>query len=361
MIFSAAVRHRFQGFDLDVAFEAPSGITMLFGPSGAGKSTVMAAISGLLQPDSCRVVVGGRVLADTTGKIWTPAERRRIGVVFQDLRLFPHMSVATNLHYGQRRARGGEIGFDDVVALLGIGALLDRRPRDLSGGERARVAIGRALLSQPSLLLMDEPLASLDAARKAEIMPYLLRLKTALQLPILYVTHAMEEVVQLADHLVLLEAGRVVASGALAEIAARGDSPLGLRDDAGAVIAATVVAHDVARQLTSLDGLASPMLVPLLNSPPGTAVRVRIPAREVILARERPASISVQNVIPGVVRAITHDAMRHADLVEVMAGDQAVLARVTPDAAERLGLAAGVAVFVLFKSVGIDARLRAAR
>ncbi|MCW3475562.1 molybdenum ABC transporter ATP-binding protein [Limobrevibacterium gyesilva] len=355
MTLSVALRHRFAGAAMDMRFEAPTpGVTMLFGPSGAGKSTVIAAAAGLLRPELCHIAVDGRVLADTEAGIWLPPERRRVGLVFQDARLFPHMSVATNLRYGQRRAPAGPIGFDDVVELLGIGALLERRPRTLSGGERQRVAIGRALLAQPLLLLMDEPLASLDAARKAEILPYLARLKTALRLPVLYVTHALEEMVRLADSVVLIEAGRVVAAGSLAEIAARGDLPLGLRDDAGAVFAARVAAHDTARRLTRLDAAGTPILVPLVANAIGTGVRVRVPAREVILAREAPVGISVQNVLPGTVRAITEDAPRHAALVEVMTGSRAVLARVTPDAVERLGLAPGAGVIVMFKSVGVE-------
>lgn len=358
MTLALRLRHRFPGLVLDIDFDVPSpGVTVLFGPSGAGKSTVLAAAAGLLRPDDCRIALDGQILADTASGIWLSPERRRVGLVFQDARLFPHMSVAANLRYGQRRAppaAAPAVGFDDIVDLLGIGALLDRRPRTLSGGERQRVAIGRALLARPHLLLMDEPLAALDAARKAEILPYLARLKTALRLPVLYVTHAMEEVARLADNLVLIEAGRVVAAGSLADIAARGDSPLSLRDDAGAVLTATVLGHDMTRQLTTLAVGATHILVPLIASPPGTTLRLRIPAREVILAGEIPAAISVQNVIPGTIRAIIADVARHAALVEVVIGTQAILARVTPDAIERLALAAGAAVIVMFKSVGVE-------
>ena len=189
------LRHKFDAARMDIAFEVPSpGVTVLFGPSGAGKTTAIMAAAGLLRPDLCQIAIDGTVLADTETGIWLPPEQRRMGVVFQDARLFPHMSVATNLRFGLRRAPKGEIRFSDVVDLLGIGALLPRRPHTLSGGERQRVAIGRALLAQPRLLLMDEPLASLDAPRKADIMPFLTRLKTALRLPVLYVTHALDEV-----------------------------------------------------------------------------------------------------------------------------------------------------------------------
>jgi molybdate transport system ATP-binding protein len=355
MTLQVALRHRFPGAQMDMAFEGPSsGITVLFGPSGAGKSTVIAAVAGLLRPDFARITLDGRVLGDTDVGVWLPPERRRVGLVFQDARLFPHMSVATNLRYGQRRAPPGPIGFDDVVDLLGIAPLLARRPRTLSGGERQRVAIGRALLAQPLLLLLDEPLANLDAARKAEILPYLARLKTALKLPILYVTHAIEEMTRLADTVVLIEHGCVVASGPMAQIAARGDVPLAVRDDAGAVVDVVVAGHDQARQLTRLDASGTTILVPLVAQSPGSKLRLRVPAREVILAREAPAAISVQNVLPAIVRAMTQDAPRHAVLVEVMAGRLPLLARITPDAAARLALQPGSDVIVMFKSVGIE-------
>lgn len=356
-----SLRHAFPGTALDLAFAAPTpGVVALFGPSGAGKSTAIAAAAGLFRPDHCRVAVDGEVLADTEAGVWMPPERRRVGLVFQDARLFPHMSVATNLRYGLRRAaraRGGEAGairFDDVVALLGIAPLLRRRPHTLSGGERQRVAIGRALLAQPRLLLMDEPLASLDAARKADILPYLARLKTALRLPVLYVTHALEEVRQLADTLVLIEAGRVLAAGPVSEIASRADLPLALRDDAGAVLPALVAGHDPARRLTRLDASGAAILVPLLDIPMGTAVRVRVPAREVVLARESPGLTSLHNALPGTVRAVAEDAPRAASLVEVSIGTHALLARITPDAVARLELAPGMPVLALFKSMGVE-------
>jgi molybdate transport system ATP-binding protein len=236
------LRHRFADAAIDVAFEVPTpGLTVVFGASGAGKSTVIAAVAGLLRPDHCRVVLDDVVLADTDAGIWVPPESRRAGLVFQDARLFPHMSVGTNLRYGLRRAPAGPIGFGEVVALLGIGALLDRRPHTLSGGERQRIAIGRALLAQPRLLLMDEPLASLDAARKAEILPYLADIETALRLPVLYVTHAMEEVARLADAVVLMDGGSVTAVGSLLDMTSRADLPLARRDDAAAVLPARTI------------------------------------------------------------------------------------------------------------------------
>ena len=355
MTLSVRLRHRFPNASIDATFEVPTpGVTAIFGPSGAGKSTVIAAVAGLLRPDECRIVLDGEVLADTAAGIWVPPEARRAGLVFQDARLFPHMSVASNLRYGLRRAPAGRIGFDDVVALLGICALLDRRPHTLSGGERQRVAIGRALLAQPRLLLMDEPLASLDAARKAEILPYLADIETALLLPVLYVTHALEEVARLADSIVLMEQGSVVAAGDLPEVTARGDLALARRDDAAAVLPARVLSHDPERQLSRIEAGGTSLLVPLLDEPIGAGIRVRIPAREVILAREAPSAISVHNIVSGTVRAVTQDAARHAALVEIALADGAFLARVTPDAVVRLELRAGVPVLALIKSVAIE-------
>ncbi len=359
MTLAVVLRHRFPAVALDIAFEVASpGVTALFGPSGAGKSSVLAAAAGLLRPDACRIVLDGAVLADTAAGVWLPPERRRAGLVFQDARLFPHMSVATNLRYGLRRAPPGGTRFDDVVDLLGIAALLSRRPHTLSGGERQRVAIGRALLAQPRLLLMDEPLAALDAARKADILPYLARLNAALRLPVLYVTHAFEEVARLADSLVLLEHGRVAAAGPLADIADRADLTLAQRDDACAVLACRVAAHDAARGLTRLSGGEASLLVPLLAVPPGTAVRVRIPAREVILARPSVEpfhdAISLHNILPGTVRTLGADTARGAVMVGIDLGGARLLSRVTPDAVGRLGLVLGAPVLALVKSTSVD-------
>jgi molybdate transport system ATP-binding protein len=383
MTLSVALRHAFADLAFDIAFDAPTpGTTALFGPSGAGKSTVVAAAAGLLRPAFGRVVVDGAVLADSDRGLFEPPERRHIGLVFQDARLFPHMSVLGNLRYGLRRAnrlgsspprkqasmpplearlRGHDgfqsapaIALQDVVDLLGIGHLLKRRPHTLSGGEGQRVAIGRALLAQPRLLVMDEPLASLDAARKDEILPYLLRLKTTLSLPILYVTHALDEVARLADTLVLIESGRSVACGPLDEVAARSDLPLAARDDAGAILKTRVVSHDPGRRLTLLESDGISLWVPLLDAPPGSELRARVPAREVILATDAPQAISVHNVIEGRVRAITEQPARHASLVEVGSGRSALLARVTPDAVARLQLVPGSRVLALVKSVAVE-------
>jgi molybdate transport system ATP-binding protein len=349
------LRHQFASVRMDLAFEVPApGVTVLFGPSGAGKSTIISAAAGLLRPDQCRIAVDGQVLADTASGVWLPPERRRVGLVFQDSRLFPHMSVATNLLFGLRRAPRGPVEFDDVVELLGISALLPRRPHTLSGGERQRVAIGRALLAQPHLLLMDEPLASLDTARKAEIMPYLTRLKTALKLPILYVTHSLDEVAQIADSVVLIEAGRVLGCGPLSEIAARVDMPLAQRDDASAVLLCRVIQHDAGRELTQLEGGGATFWVPLLGAPLNSFCRLRIPAREVILAGKPPEAISLHNVVAGKVRRIAADMAHRSVLVEIALPAGALISRVTPDAIARLALSPGQPVLALIKSTSIE-------
>ncbi|MBV9539116.1 MAG: molybdenum ABC transporter ATP-binding protein [Acidisphaera sp.] len=354
-MLDVAIGHRFGAAAVDLAFAAPvPGTVALFGPSGSGKSTAVNAIAGLFAPQAGRIALGGEVLFDRTAGIFVPAERRRLGVVFQDALLFPHLSVAGNLRYGLRRAPSRGIGFDDVVALLGIGALLRRRPHTLSGGERQRVAIGRALLAQPRLLLMDEPLASLDAARRDEILPYLGRLKHALGLPIVYVTHAMAEVAALADTLVLLREGRVIACGPLSSVLSRGDLPTAERDDAAAVVAMTIAAHDPARGLTCLQQGGFRLWVPLAEGAPGTRLRARIPAREIVLAGAAPASISVHNVFAARVRAIVTDAGRRSATVEIEAAGVALLARVTADAVAMLSLGVGADVFALVKSMSID-------
>ncbi len=348
MTLCVAIAHRRGTFALDVAFEAQTpGVATLFGASGSGKSTVIAAIAGLLRADSAQIWLDGEALHAQ------PPQARRIGVVFQDALLFPHMSVGANLRYGQRRAPPGRIGFDDTVALLGIGGLLDRRPATLSGGERQRVGIGRAMLSQPRLLLMDEPLSALDQPRRADILPYLARLRTALRIPIIYASHAMDEILALADTLVLLDQGLVRAHGPLATLAARVDLPLAMRADAAGVLHGIVDAHDAGRGLTAIAAGPQRFLVPLLDAPVGAAVRLLVPAREVILARDAPGLISVNNVFPAWVQSMAECAPGQA-AVAIDGGAGPLLARVTLDAARRLDLRPGERVLALVKSMSVD-------
>jgi molybdate transport system ATP-binding protein len=358
---SVALRHSFPGFALDVAFDAPTpGVTVLFGPSGCGKSTVLAAIAGLLRPNEGRVALDATVLLDTVHGVAVPAERRRCAVVFQESRLFPHLSVESNLRFVLRRAPKAAAGpsFTDIVGLLGIAHLLDRRPAALSGGERQRVALGRALLSRPLLLLMDEPLAALDAGRKAEVLPFLARIPRELNLPVLYVTHALDEVDRLADTLVLMQRGAVLASGTVAALSARTDLPLAARRDAGSVLDCIVHGHDRARGLTRLTFPGGAITVPLRDLPPRASVRLRVRARDVSIAIEEPRGLSVQNILPAEIAAITMLPEGHEAMLSLRTGPSVLLARVTRDAVTRLGLVPGVRIWALVKSIAFDQRPR---
>lgn len=352
MTLDFAARHAFAGFTLDAAFRAPPGVTALFGPSGSGKSTILSIVAGLLRPDAGRVSLDAVVLFDTAGGTCVPPERRRCGVVFQDARLLPHLSVAANLRYGARRAPADAPGpgLEAVVDLLGLAPLLARRPRALSGGERQRVALGRALLSRPRLLLMDEPLASLDGPRKAEILPFLEHLRDGARVPILYVTHALDEVDRLADTLVLVEAGRVQACGPVADLAVRTDlAQLAARRDAGALLRCVVADHDAARGLTQLTFPGGTLLVPLRAEAPGTSLRLRLRARDVSLALDPPRGISSHNVLAATITAID-PAGAHEVFVSLQVGPGTILARITRDAVDRLLLARGLPVSALVKS-----------
>lgn len=351
---------RVQGaFTVDAAFTtAETGITALFGPSGSGKTSVINMVAGLTRPDNGRIVVGGRPVFDSATGVDLPMDKRRIGYVFQEGRLFPHMTVRTNLLYGQRRTPLAEqtVPFDAVIEMLGIGALLDRRPARLSGGEKQRVAVGRALLASPRLLLMDEPLAALDSNRKEEVLPFIARLPREFSIPILYVTHSMDEILRLADVLVLMDGGRSAAVGAVEDLLNRADlRPLTGRHEPGSVVAGVVVAHDPHYFMTRLDTPAGPLVVPMLDSPPGRRVRVRILARDVALAVDRPPRMSVQNVFTGRVEAVTPLDNGAAEIELIVGPGQGcrLMARVTQRAVAELGLARGMAIHALVKAVSI--------
>ena len=350
------IKARLGGFQLDAAFEgSASGVTVLFGPSGAGKSSVLAALAGALKPDSGRIELGDQVLFDSAAGVCLPMERRRIGWVFQDARLFPHLTVEGNLRYGLRRAQSrgmaGPIAFDQVVEVLGVGGLLHRRPRDLSGGERQRVGLGRALLSQPRLLLMDEPLASLDAARRAEILPFFETIKTAFGVPILYVTHSLAEAVRLGDRMAVMREGKVAAQGPLAEIASRPELMLtGSHARDGAALDGVVRGHD--HRLTLIHAGGWQLRVPRLALEPGASVRLFVLARDVMLALDPPTRISARNVLQGVVESI--EAQDGRVLVRVEREGQSLLAALTPDAVDDLSLEPGRLVWAVLKSVAVD-------
>jgi len=358
MSFAVEVAHRFKGFQLDVSFTAPAGVTALFGRSGAGKTTLVNAVAGLLAPDRARILVDGTVLTDTAAGIHVPPHRRRIGYVFQGARLFPHLTVRQNLAFGRWFAPRGAERADParVVELLGIGGLLARRPGGLSGGERQRVAIGRALLSAPRLILMDEPLAALDEARKDEIIPYLERLRDETAVPILYVSHQVPEIARLATTVVALADGRVVATGSVGEVLADPDKVrlFGVRE-AGAVLTARVVGHDAADGLTELAVSAGRLFLPRLDQPPGAVVRVRIEAHDVTLCRTPPEGVSTLNILPAVVASITEGEGPGAAVL-LLAGEDRLLARITRRSVRTLGLAPGMACHAMLKATSVAPR-----
>jgi molybdate transport system ATP-binding protein len=349
---SVRIRHRLGAFALDAGFDAPPGVTVLFGRSGSGKTTIVNAVAGLLRPEEGRIALDGDVLCDTARRIWRPPHRRRLGYVFQDSRLFPHLSVRQNLRYGRWFA-GIRDGPEEarVLDMLAIGPLLDRRPADLSGGERSRVALGRALLSHPRLLLADEPLAALDEARKAEILPYFERLRDEARVPILYISHAAAEVARLATTIVALDGGRVTAQGPAAELLADPTVvPTGIRA-AGAVLSARVVAHH-ADGLSELEAGGVPLFVPRVPQAVGRLLRLRVPAHEVILSRTAPEGLSALNVVPGRITAI-REGEGPGVIVTLASPAGNILARVTRRSALRLDLSPGTACHAIVKSVAI--------
>ncbi len=353
-------------FRLAVARDfALGGITALFGASGSGKTTLLHVIAGLAPRARGRVAFGNDVWQDDDAGTFVPTHRRGIGYVFQDARLFPHLTVAGNLHYAERRApRGnGGIGFDEVVAALELAPLLARDVGALSGGERQRVAIGRTLLTRPRLLLMDEPLAALDVRRKAEILPHIERVAGLFDIPILYVTHSVEEVVRLAARMIVMADGEVVAEGPTTEIYERLDlQPLTGRFEAGVVLPAHVRDHDRAYTLTRLDLAGQDLVMPMIDLPAGSEVRIRIRARDVALATRRPEDISIRNILTGRIAEIVEEPdTAYAEVLVVLDGgrdgDGHLRARVTRRSVADLHLALGSAVFALVKSVSFDRRI----
>jgi len=345
------VRRALGKFVLQAAFNSPpGGITTLFGRSGAGKTALVNLLAGLDRPDEGHIAVDGVVLFDSEAGIDLPPEKRRLGYVFQEGRLFPHMSVRRNLAYGMK-ADGAD--FDQIVELLDIGKLLTRGSRDLSGGEKQRVAIGRALLASPRLLLMDEPLAALDMGRKAEILPFIERLRDELAIPIVYVSHAMEEIVRLADTLVIMSEGKVAAVGPVEELMSRLDlRPLTGRYEAGAVLTVTVEGHDEKRAVTQLTFDGMTLLVPYADIPVGEELRVRIRARDVSLALTAPDDISILNIFPGRVVEISDRKDGQMDVIVDIGAK--IWARVTRMAVNRLALEPGRQVHVLVEAVVVD-------
>jgi molybdate transport system ATP-binding protein len=351
MSLEVDVDHARENFRLQARFSSAPGLTALFGRSGSGKTTLVDIVGGLLRPDRGRIVVDGQVLVDTERGVFVAKHRRRIGYVFQDSRLFPHLSVRNNLLYGRWFAGAGGAAADiaSVVELLGIGHLLERRPESLSGGEKQRAAIGRALLAHPRLLLMDEPLASLDEARRAEILPYIERLRDEAGVPILYVSHSVAEVARLATTVVILTEGKVTAVGPVADILPLADS-----GDGGSVLDAVVARHDEAFQLSVLTSAAGELQVPRLSAPIGAHVRAYIRARDVMLSLRPPEEISALNVLAGHVAAVVPGASGAQAEVRLDCNGAALTARLTAKSVQRLALAPGRPVYAVIKSVSFE-------
>ncbi len=361
-MLSVEISHEQGGFSLDAHFECGAGVTALFGRSGAGKTTLVNAVAGLARPRKGRIVFDGEALFDSAQGIHVRAGRRHFGYVFQEGRLFPHLTVRQNLTYSHWFNRGprSENDFTHVVELLGIGALLQRRPAQLSGGEKQRVAIGRALLAKPRLLLLDEPLASLDVERKHEILRYLRLLRDETRIPMVYVSHAVEEVLELADQVVLLASGRVVASGSVEEVMGRPDlRPATGVFEGGAVIETRVIGVDFDDGLATLGFDGGTLTVGNFDAQAGERVRVRIRAREVSIALEPPQHISIQNILHGRIAAI--DAPHGSSVnVAIVVGTATLRSRITQRSARQLGLIPGMEVYALIKAVSLDRRSGAA-
>ena len=343
-------------FSLEADIELPArGITALFGASGSGKTTLLRCVAGLECAQNALVRIAGEVWQDDANGIFMPPWRRPLGYVFQEASLFDHLDVRGNLAYGQRRAGGAgrSIALDGAVELLGIGGLLSRRTQALSGGERQRVAIARALATGPRVLLLDEPLASLDHARRQEILPWLERLRDELHIPMLYVTHSADEVARLAETLIVLGRGRVTAAGPTAEVLARIDAPVILGEDAGALLDATVGERDARWHLARVDFAGGSLWLRDAGVALGRHVRLRVLARDVSLATEQPRATSVQNLLPCVVDGIAPGGHPSQVLVRLACGEAMLLARITARAADALELVAGKPVWAQVKSVAL--------
>ena len=359
----------YPGFTLDVNLDLPGrGISALYGPSGCGKTTCLRAMAGLERAPGGYLQVGDEVWQDDAQGRFLPTHLRPLGYVFQEASLFPHLTVRGNVEYGMRRVPQPQrqVSLGQALELLGITHLMERKPETLSGGERQRVAMARALATSPRLLLLDEPLAALDTQRKAEILPYLERLHRELEIPVLYVTHSADEVARLADTLVVLDRGRVVAAGPVAETLARTDVPVVLGEDAGALLEGIVLERDPHWHLARVGFAGGALWLPTRDLPSGVAgglagglavgrrVRVRVLARDVSIATEEPRATSIQNVLPCIVEAVVPDAHPSQALVRLTFGaDAALLARITHRAVDALGLVPGQAVWAQVKSAAL--------
>ncbi len=351
-------------FEMNLDLQLPGlGITAIFGPSGSGKTTLLRAVAGLEKNQVGRIQIGSHVWQDTQQGIDLPTWQRPLGYVFQESSLLPHLNVTDNLNFGLKRAEksSGNAQSDAAMALkasielLGIGSLLQRMPDQLSGGERQRVAIARAIAMKPKLLLMDEPLASLDTARRQEIFPWLTKLRDELKMPMLYVTHSTEEVTRLADHLVVLDQGQVKAQGPVGSVLTQVVNPVVVGEDAGALIEGCIGAVDTQWHLSRVDFEGGCVWMRNAGLPVGKAVRIRILARDVSLATTEPQNTSIQNQLRGHIQSITPDVHPSQVMVVLKCGAEEVLARVTKRAVDELALQVGMPVWAQVKSVALVA------
>jgi len=331
-----------------------TGITVVFGQSGSGKTSLLRCVAGLDRPDQAHIAVHGQVWQDDKQGVFLAPWKRPVGYVFQEASLFPHLDVRANLHYGLRRAKDADpAALHEAIALLGIGNLLARDVAALSGGERQRVAIAAALALRPGLLLLDEPLAALDTPRRQEIMPWLERLRDQVRIPMLYVTHSVDEVARLADHLLVLSQGQVQASGPVSQVLAGLQPPIALGEDMAAIFSATVQARDPRWQLMQVQFGDANLWIKDGGQPLGTAVRLRLWARDISLARSRASDTSIQNLLPATVAALLPDAHPSQVLVQLQCGGQGLWARITARAAQALELQVGSAVWAQIKSAAL--------
>jgi molybdate transport system ATP-binding protein len=343
-------------FKLDVDLRLPSsGITVLFGHSGSGKTTLLRCIAGLQHAQQGFLSINGNTWQDSDNKLFLPTHQRSLGYVFQEANLFAHLTVLDNLAYGLKRIgqKPNSDKFKQIVELLGIAHLMERLPERLSGGERQRVAIARALVLNPDVLLMDEPLASLDSKRKQEILPFLTRLHNELNIPVLYVTHSQQEVAQLADYLVVLDSGKVQAAGLLSDTFSRLDLPLAQDKQASSVWQVKIIAHEADYHLTHVGFDGGELSLPAINAPLGTLLRIQIYASDVSIILEVPKATSILNILPATITDIIDDAENGQTVLRLQVGSQPLLAHITRKSAHKLALQTGISVYVQIKGTSI--------
>jgi molybdate transport system ATP-binding protein len=354
MSLSLSVELPRRDFQLQVQLDIPgSGITALFGPSGCGKTTLLRCIAGLERPPLATVRFNDEVWQDETH--FVPTHQRRLGYVFQEASLFPHLSVRGNLDYGLRRVPPLQrlVKLDDAVSLLGLANLLDHQPHQLSGGQRQRVALARALLVSPQLLLMDEPLSNLDIASRNEVLPHLERLHDQLAIPIVYVSHEVHEVMRMADHLALLDAGRLVAFGGIHDMLTRPELPLAHLDQAGSVVEGVIAEHDSQFYLSYVDVPGGRLAISLQRVPIGKKVRVLVEARDVSLALSPPQQTSITNILPAQVLDVSDDRDPAQKLVRIIVGGKPLMARITTRSVQQLRIVPGLQLYAQIKSVAL--------